>query len=66
MRLSHLKKSIEIFEKYMDPDTDDEVSLYQEYIFMCSYEKLSKEDLERVKKLGWHWDDEAESWKRFV
>lgn len=60
-RVQKIVYGVSIVAKYDDGD----IAAEHDVIYVNS-RKLTKEDKKELKECGYHWDDECNSWARFV
>jgi len=62
--INQVLEGLKIFAKY----GGDEylVAAEHDVIFAGPWEPLSEEDNKRLEELGWHFDEYADSWAKFV
>lgn len=60
-RVQKIVHGLSIIAQYDDCD----ISAEHDVIYALS-KKLTKEDKKELKKCDWFWDDEVDSWARFV
>ena len=61
---SHIIAGLEILEKY---DPDGWCDAQHDILYGCPFDpKISEEDQEALKGLGWFLDEETESWAIFT
>lgn len=71
MRLSNFIKGLQILQKYYDQDGFHLAAEHDEFYCYGTDRPLSREDIQTMKELGWHQDEEGEydrsnSWKVFL
>jgi hypothetical protein len=58
MTLNEMKKSAEIFDKFLSDDWDFE--MVRNYIYSCRKEEIPEQYLDELLKLRWHFDGDNE------
>lgn len=68
MTVKKLKRSMEIFEKYLEEDKDDDVSANHDIIYACGVPPAAfgGDDLRELEALGWSWSEEFACWEAFA
>jgi len=59
--VSEVMQGLQVISKY-----SDDICAEHDCIYAGPGVKVSKDDQAKLEELGWHWDNEAGSWARFV
>lgn len=62
-RIQRIIEGLQILAKY-DPDTD--ITANEEELWVGAGVKPKDEDRKRLNYLGWHEDDDVESWRHYI
>lgn len=64
-------EGLKILAQYQIPGGLEELDVCAEHDIICcgpniKWAHITQEDREKLEELGWHFDDEADSWSRFT
>lgn len=67
MTVNQLVLGLAILTKYSSRGDDSLIEAQHDIIYFDpSAEEVSKEDADKLDKIGWHFDDEAGGWAHFT